>query len=156
MSDILDGLAFGEVALKPIERPAGYMLLKRLDPATLPAEPRQFEVPTPSDPDYALLAASAGKEQLVAVARGFVGALGTKALLDGKATAKVTEVIGKLVAYVEQNEANSMVTVSTLRATLASLEATLGKRDFDKLETFGRHWLVSQLMPPGSVAGPGN
>ena len=156
LSDILDGLAFGEVAPEPIERPAGYMLLKRLDPAILPAEPRQFEVPNPSDPDYGLLAASAGKEQLAAAARQFVGALGTKPPLDGKATAKVTEVISKLAAYVEQNEANSVVTVSALRATLASLEATLGKRDFDKLETFGRRWIISQMMPPGSGAGAGN
>jgi len=43
-----------------------------------------------------------------------------------------------------------------LRATLASLEATLGKRDFDKLETFGRRWIISQMMPPGSGAGAGN
>ena len=156
LSDILDGLAFGEMAQEPIERPAGYMLMKRLDPATLPPERRQFEVPAPRDPDYELLAASARKEQLAAVARDFARALGAKALLDGKGTATVMKVIDELVAYVEQNDANGVATVSTLRGTLASLEAALGKRDFDKLESFGRRWIISQMMPPGSVAETGN
>ncbi|HEY8927458.1 MAG TPA: hypothetical protein VIU64_23915, partial [Polyangia bacterium] len=121
-----------------------------------PPERRQFEVPAPRDPDYELLAASARKDQIVAVARDFARALGAKALLDGKGTATVMKVIDELVAYVEQNDANGVATVSTLRGTLASLEAALGKRDFDKLESFGRRWIISQMMPPGSVAETGN
>lgn len=151
LSDILDGLKFGEMAREPIERPAGYMLLKRLDPATMPAETRLFEVPTPSDPDYGVLAATVGKEQLPGMARAFVEALGTKDLLAPAAAAKVKDVIAKLATYFEQNEVDNVATASTLRATLASLGATLDKRDFDKLETFGRRWVISQMMPPGAV-----
>lgn len=151
LSDLLDGLAFGEMAPEPIERPSGYMLMKRLDPKALPAEPRQFEVPNPSDPDYGALAAAAGKEQVVTLARDFLGALGAKDLFAPATAAKIRDVIEKLVAYVEQNEVDNVAIASTLRATLASLEAKLDKRDFDQLESFGRKWIVRQMMPPGSV-----
>lgn len=152
LSDVLDGLAFGEIAPEPIERPAGYILIKRLDPAGLPPESRLFEVPNPSDPDYAVLASTVPRQQVVALARAFIGAIGAKHLFTGATAAKVKDVLEKLAAYLEQNEVDNVATASTLRSTLASLENQLDKRDVDKLETFGRRWIVSQMMPPGSVA----
>lgn len=151
LSDILDGLAFGKIAPKPLRRPAGYILMKRLDPRAVPEPPRQFDVPNPSDPDYQDLASTLDRESLVAATRSFTAALRETSSLGPGAVAVIVQTLDKLAAYAENNPIDHVQTASTLQATLASLQGALGSEQFGRFKAFGRRWVIRQMMPPDTV-----
>lgn len=151
LSDALDRLSFGEIAREPIPRPAGYMLMKRLDPSTSPPAPRQFDVPDPADPDYDDLAVTFDQQQLVAATRSFIGAVRDTSTLGPAAVKTIAGTLEELASYFEHNPVDHVSTHATLRTTLASLETALGHDQFDKFKAFGRRWIIRQMMPPGSV-----
>jgi hypothetical protein len=152
LSRTLDRLSVGQIADKPIWRGHGYLLMKRLDPSTLPPEaPRRWEVPNPSDPDYDAIAKTSDGPQLAAAARSFIRDAREGARLSSQAVQTATKTIDHLAAYLEQNEGDHLTVHSTIVSALGSLETELGPEQFGRLEAFGRRWIIRQMMPPGSV-----
>ena len=152
---VLDTLAFGEVAAKPVRQGRGFLLVKRLDPRRLPPEPPRLEdVPNPTEPDYQALMAGADGAQVAAMIKTFLASLGaapSSAAFPPDAMKTIGEMLGKLAVYLEQTGAPPVETQASVRSTMASLEKQLGAKGFAAFRAFGRQWLISQLMPPGSV-----
>jgi hypothetical protein len=151
LSDALDHLSFGEISRQPIVRPAGYMLMKRLDPSAHPEPPRRFDVPNPTDPDYDDIALTLEREQLAAATRAFIGAVRAGAAFNPATVQTIAERLDELARYLEHNEVDHVIARSTLHAALASLEAELGGEQFGRFKAFGRRWVIQQMMPPGAV-----
>jgi len=151
LSDVLDRLSFGEIAQKPMTRPTGYMLLKRLDPRTVAESPRQFDVPSPGEPDYNDIALNLGGKQLSMVIPAFMEAVRKTSALDAWAVVAVDEALDKVATYLKHNEVDHVTIRSTLETAVTSLASALGPEQFSRFNVFGRQWIVRQMMPPGSV-----
>jgi hypothetical protein len=148
----LDRLSLGEIAHEPILHAGAYLVMKRLDPRTLPPEPsRLLEVPAPSDPDYEVIASNTDGAHLAAGARAFIGAVRASSAFPTGAMKTIADTLDHLADYLEQNEIDRVTARSTIHSTLASLENQLGTEQFGRLEAFGRRWVIRQIMPPGSV-----
>jgi peptidyl-prolyl cis-trans isomerase NIMA-interacting 1 len=148
----LDRLSFGQIVDKPILQGGGYLLMKRLDPSTLaPEPPRQWEVPSPSDPDYDAIARNTDGPRLAAAARSFMRAARESSVLSPEAVQTTTKAIDHFAAYLEQNQVDQVTVHSTTLSALGSLATDLGPEQFGRLEAFGRRWIIRQMMPPGSV-----
>jgi len=152
LSQALERLAVGEIADKAIRRGGGYIVMKRLDPSGLaPAAPRTFELPNPTDPDYDALAGSSDGPGLARTARRFANALGEGSGFPAQSVTAIAKALEQFAAYVEQNRVDPDTARSTIRSTMGSLENELGGEQFGRLKAFGRRWIISQMMPPGSV-----
>lgn len=151
LTEILDHLSLGEMTRKPLRRDSGYMIMRRLDPATLaPEAPRTFEVPAPTDPDYEALLAAVQNEQVVVVARALIGAMRESSSIAPGAMTTIERALEKLADYVEQNDVDRPTTRAAIRGTLTSLGSALDGAQFSRFEAFARRWIVGQMMPPGS------
>jgi hypothetical protein len=147
----LDRLSFGQTTDKPILHGVGYVLMKRLDPSTVPEAPRQWEVPNPSDPDYDAIARSNNGPQLASAARSFMRAVRESSAFSPDTVRTATSTLDHFAAYVEQNQVDQTAVHSTIASAMGSLKAELGPEQFGRLEAFGRRWIIRQMMPPGSV-----
>jgi hypothetical protein len=87
------------------------------------------------------------REQLVSAIRAFIGALRETASFGPKAVTTIVETLDKLAAYFEHNEVDHVIAHAALRSMLASLETALGGGTFGQFATFGRKWVVRQMMP---------
>lgn len=147
---VLDGLAFGEVAAQPVRQGRGFLLVKRLDPRRVPPEePLLHEVPNPAEPDYQALMASADGAQVAAFIKTFLDAVQSSSTFSSDALKTVVERLGHLAADLEYKAAPPVEAQASVRATWASLEKQLGREGFATFKTFGRRWIIGQLMPPG-------
>lgn len=152
LSEFLDALALGEIAPKPLFYGSGYLIIKRLDPRTLPPEPpRLFELPSPRDPDYEAIIRNNDGSAIAAAARSFMGTVRENSAFSAEAAKAIVGTLDHLASYLELNAANRVTTHDTVVSTLASLERQLDTAQFNQLKTLGRRWLIHQMMPAGSV-----
>lgn len=146
----LDALSFGEIAQKPLQRGPAFILLKRLDPSTLPPEkPRHTELPNPSEPDYDALLKYNGGQHIAEAARRFVDAVRASSEFTPSATERISQTLGQLAGYLEQNADDHSATRATVASTLKALESQLGAEQFGRFKTFGQKWVIRQMMPQG-------
>lgn len=148
LTDVLEDLSFGEVTPEPIRRPAGYMLMKRLDPSKVKESPRQFEVPNPTDPDYDVLAVTMGREQLVTAARALISAVRDTSSFNSMTTKAIIETIEKTVTILERDNVDHAGAQAILHAGWASLQLALDAKQFRLFNSFSRQWVIKQMMPP--------
>lgn len=152
LSSYLDELSPGEIAPKPLAYGAGYLIIKRLDPRTLPPEPaRLFELPNPSDPDYDAIIRNNDGSAIAAAARSFMGAVRESPAFSADGAKSIIETLESLASYLEQNAASRVAAHDAVVSTLALLERGLDTAQFNQLKTLGRRWLIHQMMPAGSV-----
>jgi hypothetical protein len=148
----LGRLSFGEVARTPLLQGTGYWIVKRLDPRTLPHEaPRLTDLPQPNDPDYESIVGGNDGVQIASALRALLGDAKQSTKLPPTTLATTTEVVERVVTDLEKNQADKRAVRATLHAAYASLEKQLGAERFEQLTTFGRRWVIRQMMPPGSV-----
>jgi hypothetical protein len=148
----LDRLSVGELAHTPLQFGSGHLVIKRLDPSTLPPEaPSLTELPSPTDPDYAALASSSDGTQLAAAARDFLRAAQASPAFSPESMKSMTETISRVAGELEQGKVDRAAARALVNAALVSLEAQLGAEHFAELKAFGRRWVIGQLMPAGFV-----
>jgi len=149
LTQLLDSLAFGEIAKEPIQLGGDLLLVKRLDPTRLPPEkPRLTELPLPSEPDYkALLQYNSEGLKVAAASRGLVETIRGSGGLAPETAPIVAKALEQLAARTEQLPADRGAVRAAVYATLASLERDLGADGFAAFMAFGRAWIKGQLMP---------
>jgi hypothetical protein len=151
-SAALDRLSLGELAPTPLQFGSGHLVIKRLDPSTLPPEtPQLAELPSPTDPDYTALASRSDGTQLAAAARDFVRAAQASSAFSPQSMKTITETISRVAGELEQSKVDRPAALALVNGALASLEHQLGAEHFAELKAFGRRWVISRLMPPGFV-----
>jgi len=149
LTQLLDTLAFGQIAKEPILLGGDFLLVKRLDPARLPPEkPRLAELPLPSEPDYeALLQYNSEGLKVAAASRGLVEKINNSGGLTPDAAGIVAKALEELAARAEQLPADRGAVRAAVHAMLASLERELGADRYKAFMDFGREWIKGQLMP---------
>ena len=152
MSRALEELSLGEIAPKPILYENAYLLVKRLDPSTLPPEkPRLTELPNPSEPDYEALMKFNSGTKIAGAARAFIKEVETSAKFTPTATQFIAETLGRLATSLEMYPDDHTAVRKTVYTTMTMLETKLDADQFSRFKSFGRKWAVRQMMPPGSV-----
>ena len=152
LSRALDALSIGEIAPKPLFHENAYLVVRRLDPSSLPPEaPRLTELPNPSEPDYdALMKYNSGKN-IAGATRAFVEAVQTSVEFTPEATSSISKMLDALATSLETHSDDRVAVRDNIYTTLAMLESELSADQFSRFKSFGRKWAVRQMMPPGSV-----
>lgn len=148
----LERLEPGRIAREPLLHGAGYLIVKRLDPRTLPPEaPRLFELPHPTEPDYEAILKNNDGAHIAAAARAFAAVVQGTPALSPEATKTIVDTVDQVASYLEQNGANSSATRGTVLSAMASLNGRLDAVQFSQLKSLGRRWILRQMMPSDSL-----
>lgn len=152
LTPIVDALALGEVAPEPVFYGNRYLLVKRLDPSTLPpAEPRVYEIPDPSEPDYDALMRTSDPKNLAGAVRAFVEWFQSRSALPADVSTGIVGLLGQLAHDLETNVgANRAAARTKIYATMATLERRLTPEQFEQFKSAGRSWAIEQFIPPAS------
>lgn len=152
LSAALDQLSVGELSRSPVRFGAGHLVIRRLDPSSLPPEPAPLaELPSPTDPDYAALATSNDGTQLAAATRAFLNAAQKSSAFSPESMKTIAETLGRVATELEHEKDDRVAARDTVYSTFVSLERELDAEHFAQLKAFGRRWIISQIMPSGFV-----
>ncbi|MFZ5892053.1 MAG: peptidylprolyl isomerase [Myxococcota bacterium] len=149
MSDRLDALALGEIAASAMQWDEFLLIPKRLDPASLPAEPpRSLEVPNPAHPDFDALIDFNDPGQIAEAARSLAQSVSKQRGLPANTIDAVVTPLTALAAQLDQPSADSSRARSDIYETIAVLKTNLGAEQFAQFRQFATRWAVDRLMPP--------
>jgi hypothetical protein len=135
LSEALDPLKVGEIASAPVESTSSFLILKRLDPATVPEPaPVQYELPSPRGPDFDVLMKVGSAAPLAEMTRRFAREIPPALSLEPARAKQIAQRLEHLAEVLEKNVADSAARVETFHATLSQLKADLGAADFEKFK----------------------
>jgi hypothetical protein len=149
LEPVLDQLAIGQIAPKPIEWNRHYYIPKRLEPSSLPDDtPPRFELPAP---------VAAQLPPMVEEGHGPFLALRTRELakeavasmqLDASLSAELSRLFEELAAFFEAHPgpADGRARVQSLESTQAAFLKTLGPERYRQLNTAIDAWTTRQIL----------
>jgi hypothetical protein len=132
LTEVLERMATGEIARTPVESDYSLVIVKRLDPATLPPRPTiTFDLPNPNAPDLTYFFRTRKGEQLASMVRTLAEKSRTNLGLSAaraRELARIHEDLAATLAKAEDGEAR----VARYQQATANLQQLLGSDEFGR------------------------
>jgi parvulin-like peptidyl-prolyl isomerase len=144
---VLEAVKLGAMARAPIESDWVYVIARRLDPSTLPEEPKPtYELPAPAAPDFEKLVATIEGSALAGNVRKLSAELQRALHLDTPRMQALERRMERLAVSFEKEWRTPEERVAGWRRTLFSVRGELGPEGYARFDRFLKAWATRMLM----------
>jgi hypothetical protein len=144
----LDALELGQLREQPLEQPEHLLILRRLDPATLPPEPaRRAELPSPEEPDFESFLPFNDGANLAEGCRVLIAALGKEPSFTSANRLRAGQVLLDLSTFMASHSNDAPAIRRKIQDTLDVLKKELGEADYRRFVAFAKKWAIEQMLP---------
>lgn len=144
----LDALELGQLREQPLEQPEHISIIRRLDPARLPAEPeRRAELPSPLEPDFESFLPFNDGANLAEGCRVLIAALGKDRSFASATQVRAGRILLELSNFMALHSKDTPAIQRKIFESLDVLKQELGDADYGRFVAFAKKWAMDQLLP---------